>query len=65
MVDDTTEGIQKALDENFAFIWDTAIMDSLIGQDCTHVGVKKSIYNAVTAYPARKQWPYLKLVNYL
>ena len=64
-VDDTEKGIQKALDENYAFIWATESMNVIVGQACTHVAIKESVMNAIVAWPARKNWPYQKLIDYL
>ena len=63
-VENLEVGIQKALDENYAFIWGTESMNVLIGQDCTHAAIKKSVMNAIVAWPARKKWPYLKLLDH-
>ena len=57
-------GIQKALDDNYAFIWATESMNVIVGQECTHVAIKESVMNAIVSWPARKNWPYLKVVDY-
>ena len=63
-VDDMKAGIQKALDDDYAFIWATESMNVIVGQECSHVAIKESVMNAIVAWPARKNWPYLKLVDY-
>ena len=64
-VKDLDAGIQKALDDEYAFIWATESINVMVGQDCSHVAVKQSVMNAIVAWPAREKWPYLKLVDYL
>ena len=63
-VKDIEAGIQKALDEKYAFIWGTDAMNAIIGQKCTHVAIKESVKDSVLAWPAKKDLPYMKLINY-
>ena len=66
MVDSVKDGIERALKENYAFICDVEVMNYLVmSKKCSHVGIKKSVLNAIVAYPANKKWPYMKLMDYL
>ena len=64
-VDSVKGGLDKALTEDYAFVWGTDSVNSVIGHLCTHVAVKKPFSDEVVAFPAKKQWPYLKLMNHL
>ena len=63
-VKDIEAGIQKALDEKYAFVWGTEAMNVIVGPKCTHVAIKESVKHSVIAWPAKKDLPYMKLINY-
>ena len=61
---DVEAGIQKTLDEKYAYIWGTEAMNAIVGQKCTHVAIKESVKDFYIAMPAKKDLPYMKLINY-
>ena len=64
-VDSVKDGLDKALKEDYAFVWGADSVNSVIGHLCTHVAIKKPFSDEAVAFPAKKQWPYLKLINHL
>ena len=63
-VNSTEEGIQKSLDEDFAFIWADDVMANLVGQKCTHVAIPQSMMNFVVGIAMKKKSPYRNMFNY-
>ena len=58
------EGLLKADNEEFAFLWDSGTMDFLIGQKCSHIAIPKTVLNAVIAFVIKKNLPYRSMFNY-
>ena len=58
------EGIQKSLNEDFAFIWDTDVMENLVGQKCSHVAIPQSTADFVVGFLMKKNHPYKDMFNY-
>ena len=63
-VDSVGQGLEKSMNEEFAFLWDSDTMDFLIGQKCSHIAIPKTVLNTVVAYVIRKNSPYTNMFNY-
>ena len=63
-VGSVSEGLEKSMNEEFAFLWDSGTMDFLIGQKCSHIAIPKTVLNSVIAYVIKKDSPYTNMFNY-
>ena len=63
-VSNIKEGIQKSLDENYGFIWDTYGLAALVGQKCTHVAIPKAVMTSVGVFLMKKKSPCKNMFNY-
>ena len=63
-VDSVGEGLEKSINEEFAFLWDSDVMDFLIGQKCSHIAIPKTVLDTVIAYVIRRNSPYTNMFNY-
>ena len=60
------EGLQKALDDpGYAFIWATAVLDSMVGHTCNYVAIKEIVFEGIMVFVLRKNSPYKGLFDYL
>lgn len=64
-VDSMSDGLEKILAENYAFVWSTPAMDFLVGDNCKYTKVDGSIYTALLTFISQKGYEYQKLFDYL
>ena len=64
VVDSVNDGLQKAIDEEFAFIKNSEALDFLVGQKCSHIIVPNKIADFIIAFVIKKNSPYKNMFNY-
>ena len=64
MVHSIEEGLRKALDDDYTFIWAADTIDAHVGMECSHVKVKTPFSRDPVSFMMRKDSPYHELFDF-
>ena len=63
-VQSVEEGLQKAADENVAFLWTPPMVNHLVGGNCTHYKIPQCFFTAVEGWAVRKNFAYNGFIDH-
>ena len=58
-------GLEKALTENYAFVWDEVVIDQRVGLCCSHISPPKPTYDTYMVNLFKKDYEYQEYINHL